>query len=138
MIFLLLCLMIYSKHTSVWTGATILILYTHENGRSYPFFRNIPLYFNTSVSGCPSPDNKYVGRINLRITLECGTDVDLFLQYDSHGEWEHKFNMNGTGTRTFSIPIIPKRCDHFKYKIKGKGACKIHSITKSIEEGSDG
>ena len=95
-------------------------------------------YVESGPIGYSSPDNKYVGRINLRITLECGTDVDLFLQYDSHGEWEHKFNMNGTGTRTFSIPIIPKRCDHFKYKIKGKGACKIHSITKTIEEGSDG
>ena len=88
--------------------------------------------------GYSSPDNKYVGRITLRITLEVGTNVDFFLQYDSCGEWEHKFNMSGTGTRTFSIPIIPKRCDHFRYKIKGKGSCKIHSITKTIEEGSDG
>jgi hypothetical protein len=92
----------------------------------------------SGVIGYSSPDNKYVGRINLRITLELGTNVDFFLQYDSSGEWEHKFNMSGTGLRTFSVPIIPKRCDHFKYKIKGRGGCKIHSITKSIEEGSDG
>lgn len=95
-------------------------------------------FVESGAIGYSSPDNKYVGRINLRITLELGTDVDFFLQYDSKGEWEHKFNMSGTGTRTFSIPIIPKRCDHFKYKIVGKGDCKIHSITKTIEEGSDG
>ena len=88
--------------------------------------------------GYSSPDNKYVGRINLRIALEFGTNVDFFIQYDSCGDWEFKFNMSGTGTRTFSIPIIPKRCDHFRFKIKGKGGCKIHSITKTIEEGSDG
>ncbi len=88
--------------------------------------------------GYSSPDNKYVGRINLRITLDFGTNVGFFLQYDSCGEWEHKFNMNGTGTRTFSIPIVPKRCDHFRYKITGRGSCKIHSVTKEIEEGSDG
>ena len=87
--------------------------------------------------GYSSPDNKYVGRINIRISLEVGTNVDFYLQYDSKGEWEHKFNMSGTGTRSFSIPIIPRRCDHFKYKITGKGGCKIHSVTKSIEEGSD-
>lgn len=95
-------------------------------------------FVESGAIGYSSPDNKYVGRINLRITLEFGTNVDFFLQYDSCGEWEHKFNMSGTGTRTFSIPIIPKRCDHFKYKITGKGGCKIHSVTKSIEEGSDG
>lgn len=87
--------------------------------------------------GYTSPDNKYIARINLRITLEFGTNVDFYIQYDSSGEWEHKFNMNGTGTRTFTVPIIPKRCDHFKYKLTGKGSCKIHSITKTLEEGSD-
>ena len=87
--------------------------------------------------GYSSPDNKYVARINLRITLEFGTNVDFYLQYDSSGEWEHKFNMSGQGTRTYSVPIIPKRCDHFKYKITGKGDCKIHSVTKTTEEGSD-
>ena len=87
--------------------------------------------------GYSTPDNKYVSRINLRLTLEFGTNVDLYLQYDSSGMWEHKFNMSGKGTRTFTIPIIPKRCDHFKYKITGKGACKIYSITKTLEQGSD-
>ena len=87
--------------------------------------------------GYSSPDNKYVSRINMRITLEFGSNVDFYLRYDSSGEWEHKFNMSGKGTRTFTVPIIPKRCDHFKYKIKGKGGCKIHSITKTLEEGSD-
>lgn len=95
-------------------------------------------FVESGAIGYSSPDNKYVGRINLRITLEFGTNVDFFIQYDSCGEWEHKFNMSGTGTRTYSIPIIPKRCDHFKYKITGKGGCKIHSVTKTIEEGSDG
>ena len=95
-------------------------------------------FVESGAVGYSSPDNKYVGRINLRITLEFGTNVDLFIQYDSNGEWEHKFNMSGKGTKTYSIPIIPKRCDHFKYKIVGNGNCKIHSITKTIEEGSDG
>lgn len=87
--------------------------------------------------GYSSADSKYVSRINLRISLEFGTNVDFYIQYDSDGVWEHKFNMSGKGTRTFTVPIIPKRCDHFKYKIVGKGGCKIHSITKTLEQGSD-
>ena len=87
--------------------------------------------------GYSSPDNKYISRINLRISLEFGTNVDFYLQYDSSGKWEHKFNMSGKGTKTFTVPIIPKRCDHFKYKIVGRGGCKIHSITKTLEQGSD-
>ena len=95
-------------------------------------------FVESGTIGYSSPDNKYIGRINLRITLDVGADVEFFLEYDSSGEWEHKFNMSGSGTRTFSIPVIPKRCDHFRYKIRGRGMCKIHSISKSIEGGSDG
>ena len=94
-------------------------------------------FVESGTIGYSSPDNKYVSRINLRITLEFGTNVDFYLQYDSSGMWEHKFNMSGKGTRTFTIPIIPNRCDHFKYKLTGKGGCKIHSITKTMEQGSD-
>ena len=111
------------------------VLYdANEMGKENPF----EWYVESGPIGYSSPDNKYVGRINLRITLDLGTDVGFFLQYDSTGEWEHKFSMSGTGTRTYSIPIIPKRCDHFRYKIAGRGGCKIHSVTKTIEEGSDG
>ena len=87
--------------------------------------------------GYSSPDNKYVSQINIRISLEVGTNVDFYLQYDSSEQWEHKFNMAGKGTRVFSVPVIPKRCDHFKYKITGTGGCKIISITKTTEQGSD-
>ena len=94
-------------------------------------------FVESGTIGYSSPDNKYVSRINLRISLDFGTNVDFYIQYNSSGEWEHKFNMCGKGTRAYSIPIIPRRCDHFKYKLVGKGGCKIHSITKTMEEGSD-
>ena len=94
-------------------------------------------YVESGNIGYSSPDYKYIARINIRITLETGSNADFYVQYDSNGIWEHKFNMNGVGTRSFSIPIIPRRCDHFSYKISGKGGCKIHSLTKTVEEGSD-
>lgn len=94
-------------------------------------------YAESGNIGYASPDNKYVARINVRITLEFGTNVDFYMQYDSDGQWEHKFYMSGKGTRSFTVPIIPKRCDHFKYKLVGKGMCKIHSVTKTMEQGSD-
>ena len=94
-------------------------------------------YVESGVIGYASPDNKYVAKVNIRLTLELGTNVDFYLQYDSNGEWVHMFNMSGKGTRSFAVPIIPRRCDHFKYRIMGKGDCKIHSVTKTIEEGSE-
>lgn len=96
-----------------------------------------PWFVESGNIGYSMVDNKYVSRINVRVSLDFGTNADFYIQYDSSGIWEHKFNMSGKGTRSFTVPVIPKRCDHFKYKLVGKGGCKIYSITKTIEQGSD-
>ena len=96
-----------------------------------------PWFVESGNIGYSMVDNKYVSRINVRVSLDFGTNADFYIQYDSSAIWEHKFNMSGKGTRSFTVPVIPKRCDHFKYKLVGKGGCKIYSITKTIEQGSD-
>lgn len=96
-----------------------------------------PWMVESGTIGYSMVDNKYISRINVRVALDFGTNADFYIMYDSSGNWEHKFNMSGKGTRSFTVPVIPKRCDHFKYKLVGKGGCKIYSITKTIEQGSD-
>ena len=91
----------------------------------------------SGVIGTSSPDKKYISRITVRLSLEIGARVSFFAQYDSAGEWEHLCTMTGSSLRTFSIPIRPKRCDHFRLRICGEGDAKIYSISKTIEEGSD-
>lgn len=84
-----------------------------------------------------SPDKKYISRLNVRMSLDFGTVVQFYIQYDSSGEWHHAATMTGTSLKSFSIPIRTRRCDHLKLRIEGKGEGKIHSITKTIEQGSD-
>ena len=91
----------------------------------------------TGVIGVSSPDKKYVSRIVMRMSLDIGARVSFYAQYDSTGEWVHLSTMTGTSLRSFSVPIRPKRCDHFRLRIVGKGVAKIYSISKTIEEGSD-
>ena len=91
----------------------------------------------SGVIGTSSPDKKYVSRITVRMSLDIGARVSFFAQYDSAGEWEHLCTMSGTSLRSFSVPIRPKRCDHFRLRIDGEGDGKIYSISKTIEEGSD-
>ena len=83
------------------------------------------------------PDKKYVSRLVVRMSLGIGTTVKFYAQYDSCGEWELLSSMTGTNLRSFSVPVKPKRCDHFRFKIVGTGDAKIYSITKTIEQGSD-
>ena len=99
--------------------------------------KRIKWYAETGSIGYSYPDNKYLSKLNVRMNLSIDSSVALYIQYDSFGEWERKWTMNGVGIKSFTIPIIPKRCDHFKMRFEGEGDCKIFSITKVLEMGSD-
>lgn len=91
----------------------------------------------TGVIGTDSPDKKYISRMDVRLSLELGATVMLFIQYDSFGGWELLHTMTGTALRSFCIPIRPKRCDHLRLRMVGQGVAKIFSICKTVEQGSD-
>ena len=71
------------------------------------------------------------------MTAEPGSRVTVCVQYDSSGIWEQKRTLTAGTRRTFTIPLIPHRCDHMKLRISGTGSCKIFSISKEIEQGSE-
>ena len=106
-------------------------------GSGMPTTEPVEWMAETGIIGASSPDKKYISRLTVRMSLDLGTQVDFYAQYDSLGEWEHLCTMTGTQLRSFAVPIRPKRCDHLRLRIEGKGDAKIYSITKTIEEGSD-
>lgn len=94
-------------------------------------------YVVTGDLGLGSPDKKYVSRVTLRMALEIGAFAEIAIQYDNSGAYEHISTVYGSNLQTFSVPVRPKRCDHFRLKITGKGICKLYSISKTVEQGSD-
>ena len=91
----------------------------------------------TGIIGAYTSDKKYISQLNVRMSLDLGTTVYFFIQYDSVGAWHPVCTTVGHSLRSFSIPIRPRRCDHFRLRIEGEGDAKIYSIAKTIEEGSD-
>ena len=91
----------------------------------------------TGTISVDNPDMKYISNLNVRMSLDLGATVSFFIQYDSMGEWHHVCTHTSTSLRSFSMPITPHRCDHFRMRMEGVGDAKIFSITKTIEQGSD-
>ena len=91
----------------------------------------------TGVIGTDHPDKKYLSRMDVRMWLQVGAKAIFYAEYDSSGEWEYLFTMDGVKLQTFAVPIRPKRCDHMRLKIVGYGDAKIYSICKTTEQGSD-
>lgn len=84
-----------------------------------------------------SPQRKILRSITLRLSLDRGSSVDVFAQYDRSGEWEQLCHIRGTTLQSFAVPVRPRRCDHLKLRLEGRGPGRLYSWTKSIEEGSD-
>lgn len=91
----------------------------------------------TGELGLSTPDRKYISRLTVRMCLEPGTQVWIYVQYDLQKSWEKVFQTASTSLRSISVPIRPKRCDFLRLRIEGKGAGKIYSITKTMRKGSE-
>ena len=98
---------------------------------------NIKWMAETGILGTSSPDKKYISRLTIRLMMDIGARVVFSIQYDSTGEWENVCTLVGHNLKTFSLPIRPKRCDHFRLRVEGEGNVKIFSISKITEQGSD-
>lgn len=95
-------------------------------------------FVETGEMGLATPGRKYISRLNLRLLPQKGAWADVYIQYDSDGQWEHKGHIEGKGYLVSKLlPVAPRRCDHFKLKIEGSGDVKIYSMSKIYEEGSD-
>ena len=99
--------------------------------------KKVPWMVETGLMGMSMPDMKYISRLLIRMSLEVGAKVEISIQYDSMGDWEQVCQMTVTSLRSFSVPVRPRRCDHFRIRIEGEGVGRIYSITKTIEQGSD-
>nr|DAG46586.1 MAG TPA: hypothetical protein [Caudoviricetes sp.] len=91
----------------------------------------------TGDLGLSSPDTKYISRLVVRMVLAPGAQLRIEAQYDFDDIWETLCDINGISFRSFPVPVRPKRCDHLRLRFSGVGVCKIFSVTKTIEEGSD-
>ena len=91
----------------------------------------------TGPIGYQSSDRKNLSRVNIRMVLPMKSYCVLYAQYDSSGDWEAVWQMNGKSNQAFAVPMKPHRCDHFKLRIEGRGEAKVYGIIRSYTEGSD-
>lgn len=85
-----------------------------------------------------SPNRKGLSKLQIRLELDPGATVDVWLQFDSDGIWHKVRQTLGEGKkRSCYLPIIPRRADHYRLKLTGTGGCRIFSLTREFYVGSE-
>lgn len=83
------------------------------------------------------PGNKIVSKIQIKATVPIGAYLKIEMRYDSYPRWEKRYEAISRRSMCYTIPIIPRRCDHFEMRISGAGYVCIHSISRQTEQGSE-
>lgn len=103
--------------------------------------------WTSGIIGLDSPATKYISQLLFRMSMEMGSEIKIELEYDSSGVWEEKGNIVNkyeknrrntqgyTALRSIELPVIPRRCDHMRIRLSGKGMIKLFSISKRITQG---
>lgn len=92
--------------------------------------------FGDFVEG--NPNKKGVSKIQIRLELEDGAQVQVYIQFDTDGEWQKVSSAIGEGVkRSYYLPIIPRRGDHYRMKLEGRGGCRIYSLVREYYSGSE-
>lgn len=85
-----------------------------------------------------SPNKKGVSKIQIRLELDEGAEVQVWLQFDTDGEWQKVSSALGEGAkRSYYLPIIPRRGDHYRMKLEGAGGCRVYSLVREFYAGSE-
>lgn len=85
-----------------------------------------------------SPNKKGVSKVQIRLELEEGARVQALIQFDTDGQWRPVGAAMGEGVkRSYYLPIIPRRGDHYRLRLEGVGACRVYSLVREYYSGSE-
>lgn len=84
------------------------------------------------------PNKKGVGKLQLRLELEADAKLLVEIMFDSDGQWIRAGHIFSEGRkRSYYLPIVPRRADHYRLRLSGLGGCRIFSLVREYYSGSE-
>jgi len=80
---------------------------------------------------------KYISRFILRLEMEQGAEMRVYVRYDSGEDWLLQGEISRRGRGSVLIPVRPRRCDHMELKLEGRGEVRLLSLCRVLERGGD-
>ena len=99
---------------------------------------DVTWFAETAVMDYAYPDHQYMNRFLLRMKLDRNAECSVFIQYDSDGLWHFKGTVQGTDRlKTYLLPVIPRRCEHFRLRMEGRGNVQLYGMAREWTMGRE-
>ena len=115
------------------------------NGRGDPVYEDadagreslVPYMVETGELGMEDLYRKRLRKIQLRLEVDMDGSCDVDVKYDGM-DWQTVYKVEaGKSKRAIALPIIPRRCDRMKIRIKGWGMMRLYNMNLLTTGGSD-
>ncbi len=89
------------------------------------------------------PNRKCMSKLQIRLEADEDSMVKIYINYDSERDsrgnriWEKISEISSCVKQSRYIPLVPRRCDHFRLKFEGEGAWTLYSLAKEYYIGSE-
>lgn len=83
--------------------------------------------------GLSDPDAKYVSKLVLRMTVDEGARVAVRIMCDSDGSWRTAAVVSAKNKKSWCLPVVTPRCDHFRIRLEGRGGFRLWTLTREME-----
>lgn len=82
------------------------------------------------------PYKKQIPKLIIRLEVDAGATVTVSMRFDSTGDWETVDTLTANVKRSYYLPIVPRRADHYRIRLSGTGGCRVYSIAREYSQGS--
>lgn len=84
------------------------------------------------------PNRKGMSKLQLRVKLAQHATMTVKIMYDSDGKYHTVKTVVGDGKKwSYYLPIVPRRCDHFRIELSGTGSFQLQSLVREYYVGSE-
>lgn len=82
-------------------------------------------------------DFKHVKKMQFHLKMPRDSEVNVYIRYDESPEWEKVQTYTAEYYRTYTVNIVPRRCQRYRYRLEGYGEVALVAMTRRVGQGSD-
>lgn len=83
------------------------------------------------------PNKKGTSKLQIRAEVGAGSSLRVEIMYDSDGIWNKVGTLLTPVKRSYYLPVIPRRSDHFRIRLVGRGSWTLYSLVRESYSGSE-
>lgn len=81
-------------------------------------------------------NKKRITHIQILAEIEPETLFEVYMQYDSIPVWERVYTKRSIKKESVRVTVNPRKCDYFRWRIKGEGKFAVYALAKTVKHGS--